>query len=94
LPKLLRWIGYAGALGLLGVYVFLAVAGPSPVTTIPGTQQKLEQLRETNRKLRDEIKARQDYLDEVEKNPELRTREYRKRFNKQKPGETTIFLPE
>lgn len=94
LPKLMRWIGYASALGLLGVYVFLALAGPNPVTTIPETERRLDRMRESNRKLRQEIQQRNDYLDEVEKNSELRRREFRKRFNKQKPGETTIYLPD
>ncbi len=94
LPKLMRWIGYLSAVGLLGVYVFLALAGPNPITTIPDTQRKLDQMREANRQLRLDIRKRNEYLDEVERNPELRRREFRKRFNKQKPGETTIYLPD
>ena len=82
------------AAALLGVYVFLALAGPNAVTSIPATQRKIDEMQTQNDKLRQEIRKRNDYLKDLEKRPDLKDREIRKRLNKQKPGETTIYLPE
>jgi cell division protein FtsB len=92
--KLLRYIGYLAALGLAGVYVFLLIAGPQPLSNITKTQQQLRRMEEENETLRKDIARRKAYLDELERDRSKQDQEIRKGLNKQREGETTIFLPE
>jgi septal ring factor EnvC (AmiA/AmiB activator) len=94
MSKLLRYIGYLAALGLAGVYVFLLVAGPQPLSNINKTQQQLRRMEEENENLRKDIARRKTYLDELERDRSKQDLEIRKGLNKQRDGETTIFLPE
>jgi len=94
MSRLLRYLGYLAAAGLLGAYVILLVAGPQPITSIPKTRRQLQKLEQENEELRQEVKRRKQYLDELEKDRNLQDREIRRGLNKQREGETTIYLPE
>jgi len=89
-----RYLGYLAAAGLFGVYVFLLVAGPQPITAIPKTREQLHKMEQENEQLRQEVQRRKEYLDDLEKNRSLQEREIRRGLNKQREGETTIYLPE
>jgi cell division protein FtsB len=92
--RLLRYIGYLAALGLAGVYVFLLVAGPHSLSTITKTQQQIHRMEEENDAMKKDIQRRKAYLDDLERNRTKQEQEIRKGLNKQREGETTIFLPE
>jgi len=90
----MRWVGYLAAAALAGVYLFLALGGQNPITSIPETQRQIREMQRKNDELRQKIRERSEYLRKLDEHPELRDREIRKGLNKQKPGETTIYLPE
>jgi len=92
--NLLRWIGYIAAAAFIGVYFFLAVAGPNPITSIPQTQRKIRDMEKANEELRREVEKRNRYLDELMKRQDLQDREIRKGLGKQKDGDTTFFYPD
>jgi predicted RND superfamily exporter protein len=93
MARLFRYLGYLAAVGLAGVYLFLALAGPQPLTSIPKVRNTLQEMERENKRLEEEIRKRQDYIRELDNSTELQDREIRRRLKKQLPGETDVRLP-
>ena len=92
--RLLRQLGYVAAVAVACFYVFAALRGPNGIPHALEKREEMQLIEKENERLRLEIKEREEYLKKLKTDQETRERAIREHTNKQKPDETTIYLPD
>lgn len=90
--SLLRQLGVLAAAGVVCLYAFIALRSPNGLPAVMEKRQQLEQMRLENEQLRQKVQERRKHIEMLESSPEERDRAVREHTNKQKQGETTIYL--
>lgn len=92
--SLLRNLGFLAAAALACFYVIVLLRGPQGIPAMLHIRQEVLEMEDGNRKLREEVERKKQYIKKLESDPAVRDREVRSGTNKQQPDETTIFLSE
>jgi cell division protein FtsB len=93
MTALLRQIGYVAALMLLGAYAFIVLRGPNGWPGMMENRRKVEEMERGNEELRKKLEALKESNRRLRESPDEREMAVRENTFKQKPGETTIYLP-
>ena len=92
MSTVVRRFAYFAALVVMALYGYTALRAG-----IPALEQKWDEIRkweEGNANIRRDNEYRKKRIDDLLHNPETQEMEIRKRLKVQKPGETTLILPE
>jgi hypothetical protein len=92
MTPLLKKLGYAGLLGMLGMYAYMMATGPRGIPALLDRQEKIKLLEQENGELVRENERRRNRIRELTEDRETQQLEILKRLNKKVPGTHPFYL--
>jgi cell division protein FtsB len=92
MTPLLRKVGYAGLLGMLGVYAYMMATGPRGIPALWERQEQIEELEQTNAELLRDNEQHRSWIRDLEEDRETQQLETLRRLNKKVPGTQPFYL--
>ena len=91
---LVKRIGWAALVGMVGVYVYLSLAGPRGVKALLEKRQQITITQEENAELERENNRRRERIQRLKDSREEQELEIRRRLKLKKPGTRDFYIPE
>ena len=94
MSSLIRRLGYAFVVLVVGAYAVFALRGPQGIPALIEKWDEVRRLEQDNAVLEQKIREKKDRIKRLSERQDELELEMRKELNQVKPGEKTLILPE
>ncbi len=94
MKSLVKGVGYAVLVTMIGVYLFLEITGARGIPKLLENRRMIETLQKENEELRLENQKRREKVERLEHDREEQELEVRKRWKLQREHSVDFYIPE
>ena len=93
MTALVKRIGWATLIGMVGVYIYISMTGTRGVSALLEKRQRITVMQEENAELDRENQLRRERIRRLTESREEQELEIRRRLKLQKPGTRDFYIP-